>query len=66
MEALRMIPHVEKHDSIEPAGHALTGYTDLQTTAEAHAAIEKEHNMTAMYFMLKAGKPKNEPISTTS
>jgi hypothetical protein len=29
-------------------GHALTGYTDLQTTAEAHAAIEKEHNMTAM------------------
>jgi SP family general alpha glucoside:H+ symporter-like MFS transporter len=31
-----------------PAGHALTGYTDLQTTAEAHAAIEKEHNMTAM------------------
>jgi SP family general alpha glucoside:H+ symporter-like MFS transporter len=27
---------------------SLTGYTDLQTTAEAHAAIEKEHNMTAM------------------
>lgn len=43
------IDHVEKHaDSIEPAGHDLPGYTDLQTTTEAHAAIEKEHNMTAM------------------
>ncbi|KGO43508.1 Major facilitator superfamily domain, general substrate transporter [Penicillium expansum] len=41
--------HVEKHvDSIEPAGHVLPGYSDLQTTAEAHAAIEKEHNMTAI------------------
>ncbi|CAI7603080.1 unnamed protein product [Penicillium viridicatum] len=41
--------HVERHaDSIEPAGHVLPGYSDLQTTTEAHAAIEKEHNMTAM------------------
>ncbi|KAJ5962160.1 hypothetical protein N7501_007101 [Penicillium viridicatum] len=41
--------HVERHaDSIEPAGNILPGYSDLQTTTEAHAAIEKEHNMTAM------------------
>lgn len=41
--------HVERHaDPIEPAGHGLSVYSDLQTTTEAHAAIEKEHNMTAM------------------
>lgn len=41
--------HVERHaDPIEPTGHGLAGYSDLQTTNEAHAAIEKEHNMTAM------------------
>ncbi|KAJ5823113.1 Major facilitator superfamily domain general substrate transporter [Penicillium robsamsonii] len=40
--------HVERHDSIEPAGNDVEEFTDLKTTAEAHAAIEKEHNMTAM------------------
>ncbi|KAJ5972418.1 Major facilitator superfamily domain general substrate transporter [Penicillium vulpinum] len=40
--------HVEKHDSIEPAGNVLPGFSDQQTTNEAHAAIQKEHNMTAM------------------
>ncbi|KAJ5504434.1 Major facilitator superfamily domain general substrate transporter [Penicillium fimorum] len=40
--------HVERHDSIEPAGLNLEEFADPQTTAEAHAAIEKEHNMTAM------------------
>ncbi|KAJ5375119.1 Major facilitator superfamily domain general substrate transporter [Penicillium concentricum] len=40
--------HVERHDSIEPAGNDLEEFTDLKTTTEAHAAIQKEHNMTAM------------------
>ncbi|OQE43682.1 hypothetical protein PENCOP_c003G00713 [Penicillium coprophilum] len=40
--------HVERHDSIEPVGNDLEGFTDLKTTTEAHAAIEKEHNMTAL------------------
>ncbi|KAJ5169342.1 Major facilitator superfamily domain general substrate transporter [Penicillium coprophilum] len=40
--------HVERHDSIEPVGNDLDGFTDLKTTTEAHAAIEKEHNMTAL------------------
>ncbi|KXG50971.1 Major facilitator superfamily domain, general substrate transporter [Penicillium griseofulvum] len=40
--------HVERHDSIEPAGHDLEGFSDVKTTAEARSAIQKEHNMTAM------------------
>ncbi|CAI7664481.1 unnamed protein product [Penicillium glandicola] len=44
-----MTDHVEKHvDSIEPAGHEVPGFPDLKTSTEAHAAIEKEHNMTPM------------------
>ncbi|CDM36423.1 hypothetical protein DTO006G1_9520 [Penicillium roqueforti] len=34
--------HVETYTDVKP------GYTDLQTSTEAHAAIEKEHKMTAM------------------
>jgi SP family general alpha glucoside:H+ symporter-like MFS transporter len=40
--------HVERHDSIEPVGHDLEGFSDVKTTAEARSAIQKEHNMTAM------------------
>ena len=34
--------HVETYVDVQP------GYTDLQTSTEAHAAIEKEHQMTAV------------------
>ncbi|KAJ5779140.1 hypothetical protein N7457_006860 [Penicillium paradoxum] len=47
-EKQAMAEHDEKHvDTIVSAGHTLTDKIDLQLTTEAHAAIEKEHNMTA-------------------
>ncbi|KAJ5343664.1 uncharacterized protein N7506_003488 [Penicillium brevicompactum] len=46
-EKLAMAEHVEKHDSITSAeGHVLPAHSDLKTSTEAHAAIDKEHNMT--------------------
>ncbi|KAJ5476228.1 Major facilitator superfamily domaingeneral substrate transporter [Penicillium sp. IBT 31633x] len=48
-EKQAMAEHDEKHvDSINPAGLALAGYPDLQISDEAHATIEKEHNMTPL------------------
>jgi SP family general alpha glucoside:H+ symporter-like MFS transporter len=42
------VEHDEKKhvDTINPAGYTLPDHSDLQTSTEAHAAIEKEHNMT--------------------
>lgn len=48
-EKQAMAKHDEEHvDTISPAGHALPGNIDLQTTTEAHSAIDKEHKMTAL------------------
>ncbi|CAG8090836.1 unnamed protein product [Penicillium salamii] len=46
-EKSAMAEHVEKHDSIasEAEGHVHSDHSDLKTSTEAHATIEKEHNM---------------------
>ncbi|KAJ6007105.1 hypothetical protein N7499_000769 [Penicillium canescens] len=46
-EKVAMAEHVEKgSNSIDHATHPEVDQTDLKTSNEAHAAIEKEHNMT--------------------
>jgi SP family general alpha glucoside:H+ symporter-like MFS transporter len=46
-EKVAMAEHVEKDsNSIDHATHPEVNQTDLKTSNEAHAAIEKEHNMT--------------------
>ncbi|KAJ5762492.1 uncharacterized protein N7511_005874 [Penicillium nucicola] len=45
-EKAPMAEHVEKEESNDHASHSEVDHTDLQTSNEAHAAIEKEHNMT--------------------
>ena len=46
-EKVAMAEHVEKDsNSIDHATHPEVDQTDLKISNEAHAAIEKEHNMT--------------------
>ncbi|KAJ6089953.1 hypothetical protein N7467_005169 [Penicillium canescens] len=46
-EKVAMAEHVEKgSNSIDHATHPEVNQTDLKTSNEAHAVIEKEHNMT--------------------
>jgi SP family general alpha glucoside:H+ symporter-like MFS transporter len=47
-EKAAMAEHVEKDNSIDHVSHPEVGDTDLKTSNEAHAAIEKEHNMTPL------------------